>query len=186
MSPKEPSQNHLNQLGSHSFRDLTEVITTALAPFSPSVAVIAAISALLGKAGSEFEKRKLVRLIELLQKELASVKNTQARIQDDLYEVFVNASEAVHRTPSDAKINRFARIIAGHVTGETDWDGTSVALRLVDRMDDIHIKILNEAWLNAPVIAADTHTRITFFINDPNSYVVHPADDGKMMNSGLI
>ena len=180
MNANDPKKNIVNQTGSHSLHDLTQIVSTALAPFSPAAAVVSAIQMLLGKASTEFEKRKLLSLMQHLQNELAGVKAERAQIKDDLYEVFVNASEAVHRTPSDAKIKRFARIISGHIKGSTDWDGTSVALRLVDRMDDIHIRILNEAWLHTPVIQNDSQVKISFYINDPSSHVVNPADDGKM------
>jgi hypothetical protein len=180
MNANDPKQNLVNQTGSHSLHDLTQIVSTALAPFSPAAAVVSAIQTLLGKAGTEFEKRKILTLMQHLQTELAGVKTDRAQIKEDLYEVFVNASEGVHRTPSGAKIKRFARIISGHITGTTDWDGTSVALRLVDRMDDIHIRILNEAWLHAPVIASDSQVKVCFYINDPGSYVVNSADDGKI------
>lgn len=121
-----------------------------------------AIGTLLSYASSMRGKAKNDIFAHSIIERLNKLETHSLHVSEDLEEAVLIAIDGVQRAVTEAQIQRFAKIISGHIIGTSGWDETATALRTLSGLEDIHIQILNEASIHGQ--KADG--RFGFYIKD--------------------
>ncbi|MFQ7900390.1 hypothetical protein ACHT8Q_11355 [Stutzerimonas degradans] len=124
----------------------------------------AAIGALLSYGNSQRAKIKQEYLASQIKKQLEQHKNSIHNLNENLHEAIILAIQGVQSAVSTDKINRFAKIISGHIINSSSWDETATALRAIASLEDIHIQIISEASLHINT----GNGQAKFYIETPN------------------
>lgn len=160
---KEPQETSISKLGEYYENAAGPALTALLALIDPTFAVASAIGGLLSYGNSQRAKVKQGYLAHQIKEQLEAHKADISSLNENLYEVVSLAVQGLESTVSTDKIDRFAKIISGHIIENSTWDETATALRAISSMEDIHIKILSEAALYA-----DNNKQVKFYIATPD------------------
>lgn len=124
----------------------------------------AAVGSLLSYAKSMRGQIKNEIFAKSVTERLRNLESKNFIIAKDVEEAVLIAIEGVQRAVTTEQIQRFAKIISGHIEGASGWDETATALRTLSGLEDVHIKILNEASIHG----RKSDGRFSFYIKDEN------------------
>jgi|SynMetStandDraft_2_1070026.scaffolds.fasta_scaffold06627_2 hypothetical protein len=163
--PVRTHDTAISKLGEHYENAAGPALAVLLTTINPTFgAAAAAIGALLSYGNSQRTKIKQGYLAEQIRLQLEQHKNSIETLNENLHEAVTLAIQGVQSAVSTEKINRFAKIISGHIINNSSWDETATALRAITDLEDIHIKIISEASLHI-----DPSSRTAkFYIDTPN------------------
>lgn len=135
-----------------------ELIQKAAEKYSETTSLRAAIQlipyigstldTLIGGGGQKIQQRRIEHFISELNTRLNEIEaSTRPPSDEELFDITLLALEHVVKTRSENKRARFAQIIAKQISAGGKFDAAETAIRLVGELDDIHIEILNAAFL---------------------------------------
>ena len=102
---------------------------------------------LIGGGGQKIQQRRIEHFISELDVRLKEIETSSNPSDEELFDITLLALEQTVRTRSENKRARFAQIIAKQISTGGKFDAAETAIRLVGELDDIHIEILNAAFL---------------------------------------
>lgn len=145
MTEIKPRETALSKLGDLYDGNGGPALVALLALVDPTCGVTAAsIGSLLSYAKTQRDALKADYFAYSIKKRLDSHEKESLRIDENLHEAMKIALRGVEDSVTISKIERFSKIIAGHISKITSWDETATALRMLTDLEDIHITILSE------------------------------------------
>lgn len=140
---------------------------------------------LLVDSGQKFKEQRIEGLITEINERLSKIEKPldPKAIQNsqEMYDMLIFAFEQSSRTRSEMKRNNFAKIITNQIIDPIDWDKADTILRLLARLNEIHIGILKEA-LETPICDEPFEGLKVICLNEPASVTpkgVPPGDLSK-------
>jgi hypothetical protein len=162
-SSKDQKNTVISTLGDIYERSGAPALVKLLTTVDPSFTAAGAIGDLLVYGSSERAKCKNAYFAAKLEEQLKENTENIKRIEESLYEAVVLAIQGVQTAVSKDKIDRFAKIVAGHAERKSSWEETATALRAISTLEDIHIDILS----TAARYPRDNDKEARFFVRTP-------------------
>lgn len=159
-----PKNTAISTLGSVYEKTGAPALVAVLTAIDPSFGFAAAIGSLLSYGNSQRSKVKTGYVAQKVAEQLQSCENSINKINENLHEAINLAMQGIESSVTINKLDRFARIISGHIIYSHSWDETATALRAISSLEDIHIEILNQASSNINI----TDRQARFYIKTPN------------------
>lgn len=147
-----PQSTAISTLGEQYENKGGPALVALIATLDPTGGAIAAsIGGLLSYGNSQRTKVKQEYFAEQIKVQLEQHKAAISNLNENLHEAVILALRGVESAASKEKIDRFARIVSGHIIQNSPWNETATALRIISDLEDIHIEILFKASLNIEV-----------------------------------
>jgi hypothetical protein len=160
----EPKDTSISKIGEYYENGAGPALTACLALIDPTFGVASAIGGLLSYGNSQRSKLKQGYLAHKIKEQLDGHKEEISSINENLHEAISLAVHGLESTVSTEKIDRFAKIISGHIIENSIWDETATALRTIANLEDIHIEILS----NASLCYDHNNKQAKFYIETPD------------------
>ncbi|MFH5834218.1 hypothetical protein [Halalkalibaculum sp. DA384] len=137
--------------------DLDNTLNKALKKYEETTTLRAAVQLIPYVGGpldtllaAKIHQERILDFLEDLNQRLKRVE-LEKRIEPDeeFYDFMLSIFEGAQRTRSNEKRGQFAEIVKNKILDNGDWEEAETATRLLNQLDDIHIKILITAF-NAP------------------------------------
>lgn len=161
--PNRPPQNTRVSSWAEKYEKLGgPAIIALLTAINPGFGFLSAASTLLSYGSTSKFQMKAEFFYKNLAAELKKVEKKIDSVPDDIEEAIIIALDGIKTSVTQEKVQRFAKIIAGHSVGNTSWDETASALRILSDLEDIHISILTQASLYGKIEG----DKFGFFIKD--------------------
>lgn len=136
-----------------------------------NAAGLGGIDRLASKHATDFQFKRVRYLIAALDRKVD--KTITQPGSDDFYAALHTSLDAVMQTQSHEKVERFATVLAGTWDSQSsNWNEVSQTLRLIRDLEDIHIRILNEARK-----LEEIRTNSTFTIGNSGYSTSVPLDE---------
>ncbi|PHR68280.1 MAG: hypothetical protein COA55_01450 [Alcanivorax sp.] len=168
LTTNAPKDTKLSKIGSIYNGLGGEALMAFLTALNPALAPAAMIGGLLNLAYTERSQYKLDFLLGSIESRLQDARDRIDQIDENLEEALEFAAQGVKTATSKEKIERFAKIISGHVIDGSSWDETATALRTLTGLEDVHIEVLSAA---SQISDVKSGGRGSFYINDPKSHL---------------
>lgn len=163
--PRPPKSTVISNLGETYESAAGPALAAMLTLIDPTFGVTAtAIGGLVSYGNSQRSKVKFAYFAKKVEEHLNKHDGDIESLNENLYEAIGLAIQGVESSVTTEKIERFARIISGHIIENNSWDETATALRAISSLEDIHIQILSEASYHKS--SEDQQAR--FYISTPN------------------
>lgn len=109
------------------------------------------LDTLLSGRAAQIHLERVEKFVGDLAHRLTAIESTTANLNDEAFaDLMLSTFEAVARTRSDEKRSRFAKIIVNQVAQPMFWEEPENAVRLLSKLEDIHVEIIAAA-LDAPM-----------------------------------
>lgn len=162
-SPNRPPQDTTVSRWAARYEKLGgPAIIGLLTAINPAFAFLSSASTLLSYGSTSKFQMKSEFFYKNLAEELRKVEEKIDSLPEDIEEAIIIALDGIRTSVSQEKIQRFAKIIAGHSVGNTSWDETASALKILSGLEDIHISILAQASIYGKIEGR----KFGFFIKD--------------------
>jgi predicted protein tyrosine phosphatase len=144
MAPDEPA--HGIELARERYADLYALRAAVQAiPY-----VGGPLDTLLTGGVAQIQLSRIEDFLTKFDARLHDVEGVSANLSDDAFsDLVLMTFDKVTRTRSEAKRNRFARIVARQVVDGTSWEDAENAVRLLAELEDLHMEVLRVA-MTAP------------------------------------
>ena len=110
-----------------------------------------ALDTLFSNCGSKIQQDRIKGFLDDLNLRLSKLENRkELEVSEEFYDLALSVFEGVVKTRSQEKRSHFASIIANKIATDLPWEEAEVATRLLNSLDEIHIKLLLKA-VKAPV-----------------------------------
>jgi hypothetical protein len=112
------------------------------------------LDTLLAGLGTKYQYQRLEHFISELHQRFAeleqSINPKTVEAGEPLFDFTMQVFDHVIKTRSEEKRKQFANLFANQIAKKKQWDEAETAARLLQELNDWHIKILVEA-INAPI-----------------------------------